>query len=389
MRVVASTRSRRGPSAARASRYTPASVARPKRSSAVRNRRTSRLCRVSRSLRPEPRRPYCSICSSSGGDLGRLTLLQRAERLADHRLQLGHQRRRPVPGAVEAAGDVPPRLVPQGQPVVGGQRAGPVEVARRRGRGRRGALGVDALGHEPVGDDLGGQGEQLDPHAPAGDGDDLGHDLGGEQHEDGRRRRLLDGLEQVAGRLVLHVLAAVGDDRPCGRPRPAPAWRCAPPARRRPCGTCCPRARPAAGRGAARRGPGARGARGASSSAAPTRQQRGRERLGQRLLARSGRADEQVGVHRLARPRPPAAAPRPAGRRRPARDRPAASGGGRGRSRRHHRTTGPPDPEAISSASARMRPRFRMWNPLPRPRSGGTHCLASGHRATPARGGGR
>ena len=83
--------------------------------------------------------------------------------------------------------------------------------------GRRGRpLGVDALGHQPVGHDAGGQGGHLDPHAPAGDGDQLGHDLGGQQHEHRRRRRLLDGLEQVAGGLVLHVLAAVGDDHLAG-----------------------------------------------------------------------------------------------------------------------------------------------------------------------------
>ena len=132
MRSTARASSRVPPATSR-SRYAPVSVARPKRSSSVRCRRSSRLWRSSSSLRPEPRSPDCSMrcCSSIG--LVLLPLLQRFGRLVDELEQLVHDRGHGRTGAVDPLRDVVPRLPPRREAAVGDEQASAIEVASRRG----------------------------------------------------------------------------------------------------------------------------------------------------------------------------------------------------------------------------------------------------------------
>ena len=188
-------------------------MASPNRSSAVRKRRTSRLCRVSRSLLA--RAPQAEL------------------------LDLLVERRRPPRPGAPAAGPGPRRSSTAARPRPsrpGGRcrragcgtsrqawwrRARRSSVASVRARSRSPPAAAAAARRArarrppppgarppPPADSA----HEVDTHAAAGDRHQLGHDLGGQQHEHGRRRRLLHGLQQVAGRLVLHVLATVGHD---------------------------------------------------------------------------------------------------------------------------------------------------------------------------------
>ena len=369
-----------GPASTRASRYTAASVARPRRSSAVRNRRTSRLWRVSRSLRPEPRRPYCSICSSSAATSAacRSCSGPSASPIIDCSSATSVAARCPVPSSRRGTSRHA-WCRSASRSSVARVRARSRSPGRGR-RGRHGTVAVDTLGHQPVGHDLGGQGEQLDPHAPAGDGDQLGNDLGREQHEHRRRRRLLDGLEQVAGGLVLHVLAAVGDDHLAGALDRRQRGAAHDPlgvalAERVPLGLDQPQVGVL---------PGQRQADVALAGGlvgGAGRQQRGGEGVGQRLLARSRRPHQQVGVDRLAdRGRQPADGARLADHVPPG-FRGGAAGGGLGSGRGAHRaiiaegtppaerpprrTASPAPPARGGGSSPRPTPRPRRRRPAP------------------------
>ena len=175
------------------------------------------------------------------------------------------------------------------------------------GRGRRpprprrlgAASAVDALGGEPL-DHVGQRHRaEVDAHRAARDGDQLGRDVLGEDHEERRRRRLLDVLEEDRAELVdevevlehEHLAVALGRAR--GPPASRSPWRSA---RRCAPGRWWPRRR--GGRGGSRPARAAGGARrprpslpAESSSAAKAR--------GRGPLARARRPDEQVGVDRV------------------------------------------------------------------------------------------
>ncbi len=100
-------------------------------------------------------------------------------------------------GAVEPAGQVPPGGQAQGQALVGGEEAGPVQVAAGERGGLGGAGGFDPLGLEASGDDRIGERVEVDPHAARGHRDQLGRELVGQHHEERALGRLLDGLQQL------------------------------------------------------------------------------------------------------------------------------------------------------------------------------------------------
>ena len=64
-------------------------------------------------------------------------------------------------------GSVAPGGQAQGEALVGGEEAGPVEVSPGEGRHLGGAVGVDPLVDEAGGDQRRGERREVDPHAAA------------------------------------------------------------------------------------------------------------------------------------------------------------------------------------------------------------------------------
>ena len=224
--------------------------------------------------------------------------------VVDERLDLGRQLRRPGAGAVEPAGHARAAPRPARRSARRWRGAGP-------DRGRRAAAaatlaarsaGMPSATSRSI--DVGQRHRtEVDAHRAAGDRDQLRRHVLGEDHEERRRRRLLDVLEEDGAELV----DAGGSPRgraPCGRPRPASGAACltialAVAASMRPWAVVASTMWRSGWVSASA----SRTWRSASSPVGVRREQQRGERPGGRPLARPRRPDEQVRVHRVRRPR--------------------------------------------------------------------------------------
>ena len=194
------------------SRYTPANVARPRRSSSSRSSRISRRCRSSSWRRPEPRVPYCSshASMSSRSCAWRASSGSCASSISARRFATRSATVEPVPSSRDGtSSQATRRATKRSSPARSNARSTlpPADVAMSCARSCSTPAAarcstIAAFGH----------GREIDANATRRHRDVLGRDLLRQEHEDRTRRRLLDGLQQGRGGLRLGGVEAIDDD---------------------------------------------------------------------------------------------------------------------------------------------------------------------------------
>ena len=158
-------------------------AARPLRSSSVRCRRSSRLCRASIGGPAAAAAAEALLALVEFGELGRLAGGQRRGRGLDARQQVVRRGDDRGARAVECARQLGERPAPLGELWVGGEQAGPREVAAGGDGGLRGLVSASAPSATSA-SVSGGSGDrsELDAHTPRRDRDEV------DRHEVGKRR---------------------------------------------------------------------------------------------------------------------------------------------------------------------------------------------------------